>query len=84
MSQKYKTMDTVKKQDLLKKMARQYKSMDFDEKKELLKKKAKEYKTMDAAIKQEVLKRRKQKCVRKNKTVDSCIEEFHKKIKEGP
>ena len=77
-------MDTVKKQDLLKKMAQQYKSMDFDEKKELLNKKAKEYKTMDAAIKQEVLKRRKQKCVRKNKTVDSCIEEFNRKIKEGP
>lgn len=49
MSQKNKTMDTVKKQDLLKKMAQQYKSMDFDEKKEY-----------------------------------SCIEEFHRKIKEGP
>ena len=54
---KYKTIDIVEKQDLLKKMAQQYKTMDSDKKQQLLNKKALEYKTMDAAKKQEVLER---------------------------
>lgn len=33
----------------------------------------------------EVLEKRKQKyCIGNNKTVDLCIEEFNRKIKEGP
>lgn len=84
LSQKYKTMDTVKKQYLLEKMAQQYKTMDSDKKQELLNKKAQEYKTMDAPTKQKVHEKRKQNYIARNKTLDLCIEEFNRKIKEGP
>jgi hypothetical protein len=82
---KYKTMDTTSKQDLLNKQAEKYKTMDTAKKQNLLNKQAEKYKTMDTAKRQALLERRKQKyCNNKNKNVDSCIEQFKKKIKEGP
>ena len=84
-AEKYNTMDAAKKQDLLDKHAEKYNTMDAAKKQDLLDKHAEKYNTMDAAKKQEMLEKRKQKFYsNKNKNVESCIEMFKKKIKEGP
>ena len=84
-AEKYKTMDTAKKQELLNKKAEKYKTMDTAKKQELLNKKAETYKTMDTTKKKELVRKHKNNyCSSKNKTIDSCIEQFKKKIKEGP
>ena len=51
--------------------------MDSTEKQDLLSEQAENYKTIDAAKKQKYFRN-------KSKNVDSCIETFKKKIKEGP
>ena len=59
--------------------------MDAAKKQDLLNKQAEKYKAMDAAKKEELLQKQKQKyCGNKSKSVDSCIDTFKKKIKEGP
>ena len=59
--------------------------MDSAKKQDLLSKQAEKYKNIDAAMKEEFLQKQKQKyCSNKSKNVDSCIETFKKKIKEGP
>ena len=78
-------MDAAKKQDLLNKQAEKFKTMHAAKKQDLLNKQAEKYKTMDAAKKEELLQKQKQKyCGNKSKSVDSCIDTFKKKIKEGP
>ena len=67
------------------KEAEKYKTMHAAKKQDLLNKQAEKYKTMDAAKKEELLQKQKQKyCGNKSKSVDSCIDTFKKKIKEGP
>ena len=61
-------MDTAKKQNLLNKKAEQYKTMDITKKQKLLEKSKEEYTS----------------CSSSKKTVDSCVEQFKKKIMEGP
>lgn len=39
---------------------------------------------MDAPTKQKVHEKRNQNYIARNKTLDLCIEEFNRKIKEGP
>ena len=79
-------MDTPKKQDLLNKKAEQYKTMDTAKKQDLLNKKVKQYRTMDATKKQKLLEKSKEIYTShtSKKTVDSCVEQFKKKILEGP
>ena len=78
-------MDAAKKQDLLNKQAEKFKTMHAAKKQDLLNKQAEKYKTMDAAKKEELLQKQKQKyCGNKSKRVDSCINTFKKKTKEGP
>ena len=79
-------MDTAKKQDLLCKKGEEYKTMDNAKKQDLLNKKAEQYRTMDATKKQKLLEKSKEEytsCTSK-KTLDSCVEQFKKKIMEGP
>ena len=84
-AEQHKNMDSDKKQELLDKKAEQYKTLDSDKKQQLLNKKAEQYKAMNTAKKQEVLAKHKEKySSSKNKTVDSCIEDFRRKIQEGP
>ena len=85
-AEQYKTMETAKKQDLLSEKAEQYKTMDTAKKQDLLNKKAEQYKTMDATKKQKLLEKSKEIYTSHNskKTVDSCVEQFKKKILEGP
>ena len=69
----------------VKQTSRNIQTMDAAKKQDLLKKQAEKYKTMDAAKKEELLQKQKQKyCGNKSKSVDSCIDTFKKKIKEGP
>ena len=84
--QKYKTKHSAKKNDLLNKKAEKYKTMDAAKKQDLLEKQAEKYKTMDSLRKQELLEKRKQTYSynNKNKTLNSCIQEYKKKIREGP
>ena len=77
-------MDSAKKQDLINKQTQKYKTMDAAKKQDQLNKQAEKYKTMDAAKKQELLQEQKKYCGNKSKRVDSCIDTFKKKIKEGP
>ena len=84
-AEKYKTVDSAKKQDLLNKQAEKCKTMDAAKKQDLFNKQAEKYKTMDAAKKEELLQKQKHKyCGNESKSVDSCIDTFKKKIKEGP
>ena len=85
-AQKYKTIDAAKKQDLLDKQAENYKTMDTGKKQDLLNKQAEKYKTMGSFRKQELLERYKEtyNCNSKNITLDSCIQQLKKKIREGP
>ena len=77
-------MDAAKKQDLLNKQAEKCKTMDAAKKQDLLNKKAEKYETMDIAKKEELLQKQKQKyCGNESKSVNSCIDTFKKKIKEG-
>ena len=78
-----KVRDMKNKQEIQKKLSQKYKTMDTGKKQELLIKKAQEYKTMDAPTKQKVHEKRKQNYIARNKTLDSCTEEFNRKIKEG-
>ena len=84
-AEKYKTMDSAKKQDLLNKQAEKCKTMDAAKKQDLLNKQAEKYETMDIAKKEELLQKQKQKyCGNESKGVNSCINTFKKKNKEGP
>ena len=85
-AEQYKTMDTAIKQDLLSKKAEEYKRMDTATKQDLLNKKTEHYRTMDATKKQKLLEKSKQEYTSRTskKTVDSCVEQFKKKIMEGP
>ena len=83
--EKKQARDTANKLELQKKQAKQYETMDLAKKQHLLNKQAEKYKNMDAAKKEELLQKQKQKyCGNKSKSVDSCIDTFKKKIKEGP
>ena len=77
-------MEISNKQELLNKRAERYKGMDTTKKQELLSKQAQRYKTIDTAKKKELRRKCKNYSTSKNKTIDSCIEQFKKKIKEGP
>ena len=83
--QKYKTMHSDKKNDLLNK---KYKLQNNGccQGKNLPDKHAEKYKTMDTGKKQELLERCKEtlNCNSNNITLDSCIQQFKKKIREGP
>ena len=60
--------------------------MDNAKRQDMLNKKAEQYRTMDATKKQKLLEKSKEEytsCTSK-KTVDSCVEQFKKKIMEGP
>jgi hypothetical protein len=70
----------------LNKKAENYKTMDTAKKQDLLNKQTEKYETiMENTKKQELLQRRKEKYYsNKNENLDSCIENFKKKIREGP
>lgn len=59
--------------------------MDTDKKQDLSNKQAEKYKTIDS-LRKEQLERRKEtyNCDSKNITLDSCIQQFKKEIREGP
>ena len=84
---KYKTMDAAKKQDLLNNKAEQYRTMDTAKKQDLLNNKAEQYRTMDTTKKQKLVEKSKEEYTSRSsskKTVDSCVQQFRKKIMEGP
>ena len=60
--------------------------MDTAKKEDLLSKKAEQYRTMNATKKQKLLEKSKEEYTSRTskKTVDSCVEQFKKKIMEGP
>ena len=82
---KYKSIDVVKKTDLLKKYAKKYKSMDPMKKTDLLQKNDEKYKSMDPMKKTDLLQKNDENY---NKFLihdtDCYISWFHNKINEGP
>ncbi|CAH3114907.1 unnamed protein product [Pocillopora meandrina] len=74
------------KHELKMKQLQKYKIMDTATKQNLQDKKADQHKTMDTAKKQKLLEKCREEysyCCSK-KTVDSCVEQFKKKIRESP
>ena len=103
-AEKYRTMDSDKKQQLLNKNAAKYRTMDSDEKQQLSNKNAEKYRTMDSDKKQQLSNKNAEKYrtmdndQRKDlldkqiksyynnnsKDIYSCIDQFKKKIRQGP
>ena len=82
---KYRTMDRIKKQELLNKKAEKYRTMDSDKKQRLSNKNAEKYRTMDNDQKKDLIdKQIKNYYSNKKKDIYSCIDQFKKKIRQGP
>ena len=80
-------MDTAKKQDLLSKKAEQYKTMDIAKKQDLLNIKKQNNTEQRMLLRSKnFLEKSKEECssCTSKKTVDSCVEQFKRKIMEGP
>ena len=74
------------KHELKMKQLQKYKIMDTATKQNLQDKKADQHKTMDTAKKQKLLEKCREEhsyCCSK-KTLDSCVEQYKKKIRESP
>ena len=101
---KYRTMDHIKKQELLNKKAEKCRAMDSDKKQQLLNKNEEKYRTMDSHKKQQLSNKNAEKYrtmdndqkkdlidkqdknyySNKSKDIYSCIDQFKKKIRQGP
>ena len=84
-AEKYRTMDSDKKQQLSNKNAEKYRTMDSDKKQQLSNKNAEKYRTMDNDQRKDWIdKQIKSYYNNKSKDIYSCIDQFKKKIRQGP
>ena len=84
----YKSINLSKKSDLLRHLQDNYHSMDSSKKNDLLSQRRKHYQEMDTLKKKKMVDKLRIKRKKGNEnripTVESCITQFKKKIREGP